>query len=76
MNTTEVFLVAMIIIFALPYLTWRLARTDYWMPLVVVQIVGGIALGPGALGALFPDYYAFVFSPPVIQALNGVAWWR
>jgi Kef-type K+ transport system membrane component KefB len=75
MNTTEVFLVAMIIIFALPYLVWRLGRTDYWMPLVVVQIVGGIALGPGVLGAAFPEYYRFVFNPQVIQALNGVAWW-
>ena len=75
MNTTEIFLVAMIVIFALPYLVWRLGRTDYWAPLVVVQIVTGIALGPGALGAAFPEYYAFVFNPAVIQALNGVAWW-
>ena len=75
MNTTEIFLVAMVIIFAAPYLVWRLGRTDYWAPLVVVQIVTGIVLGPGVLGAAFPDYYAFVFTPPVIQALNGVAWW-
>jgi Kef-type K+ transport system membrane component KefB len=75
MNTTEIFLIAMIIIFALPYLVWRLGRTDYWAPLVVVQIVTGIALGPGVLGAAFPDYYAFVFNPAVITALNGVAWW-
>jgi Kef-type K+ transport system membrane component KefB len=27
------------------------------------------------LGALFPAYYAFVFNPQVIAALNGVAWW-
>jgi Kef-type K+ transport system membrane component KefB len=75
MNTTEIYLVAMIIIFALPYVVWRLGRTDYWAPLVVVQIVTGIVLGPGALGSVFPDYYAFVFNPQVIQALNGVAWW-
>jgi Kef-type K+ transport system membrane component KefB len=75
MNTTEIFLIAMIVIFAVPYLVWRLARTDYWMPLVVVQIVAGIALGPGALGAAFPEYYGFVFNPQVVQALNGVAWW-
>jgi Kef-type K+ transport system membrane component KefB len=55
-NTTEIFLVAMIIIFAVPYLVWRLGRTDYWAPLVVVQIVTGIVLGPGVLGAVFPDY--------------------
>jgi Kef-type K+ transport system membrane component KefB len=75
MNTTEVFLIAMLIIFALPYLVWRLGRTDYWAPLVVVQIVGGIVLGPGVLGAAFPDYYRFVFNPQVVTALNGVAWW-
>jgi Kef-type K+ transport system membrane component KefB len=75
MNTTEVFLVAMLIIFTLPYAVWRLARTDYWAPLVVVQIVGGIVLGPGVLGAAFPDYYRFVFNPTVVTALNGVAWW-
>ena len=32
-------------------------------------------LGPGVLGAAFPDYYAFVFTPDVIIALNGAAWW-
>jgi len=75
MNTTEIYLIAMIIIFAVPYLIWRLGRTDYWAPLVVVQIVTGIVLGPGVLGAAFPDYYRFVFNPTVITALNGVAWW-
>jgi Kef-type K+ transport system membrane component KefB len=75
MNTTEVFLIAMLIIFTLPYLIWRLARTEYFAPLVVVQIITGIVLGPGVLGAAFPAYYQFVFNPPVIGALNGIAWW-
>jgi Kef-type K+ transport system membrane component KefB len=75
MNTTEIFLIAMTIIFTAPYLIWRLCRTDYFAPLVVVQIVTGILLGPGVLGAAFPDYYKFVFSPPVVQSLNGIAWW-
>jgi len=35
---------------------WRVFRTDYRTPLVVVQIVGGILLGPSVLGAAFPDY--------------------
>jgi Kef-type K+ transport system membrane component KefB len=72
---TELYLLAMILIFAVPWLVWRLLRTDYYAPLVVVQIVGGILLGPGVLGALFPAYYETVFAPPVIGALNGVAWW-
>ncbi len=72
---TELFLLALIIIFALPYAFWRLLKTDYYAPLVVVQIVAGILLGPGVLGAAFPAYYATIFAPPVIGALNGIAWW-
>ena len=75
MNTTEIFLIAMSIIFTVPYLIWRLGRTDYVAPLVVVQIITGILLGPGILGRIFPDYYGFVFNPVIVQSLNGIAWW-
>ncbi len=75
MTTTEIFLIALLIIFTVPWLIWRLFRTDHYAPLVVVQIITGILLGPGVLGAAFPDYYAFVFSGPVVSALNGIAWW-
>ena len=75
MSTTEIFLIAMVVIFSIPYLIWRVCKTDYYAPLVVVQIIAGILLGPGVLGAAFPDYYQFVFNPQVIQALNGIAWW-
>ena len=75
MNTTEIFLIAVAIIFTVPYLVWRLGRTEYYAPLVVVQILTGILLGPGILGRAFPDYYAFVFNPTVVLSLNGIAWW-
>jgi hypothetical protein len=75
MNTTEIFLIAMTIIFTVPYLIWRVGKTDYYAPLVVVQIITGILLGPGILGHAFPDYYSFVFNPAVVQSLNGIAWW-
>jgi Kef-type K+ transport system membrane component KefB len=75
MNTTELFLLAMLIVFTLPYAVWRLGRTEYWAPLVVVQIIMGILLGPGVLGSAFPAYYQFIFTPAVIQSLNSVAWW-
>ena len=75
MSTTEIFLLAMTLIFTIPYLIWRVGKTEYYAPLVVVQIITGILLGPGVLGAAFPDYYNFVFTPPVIQLLNGIAWW-
>ncbi|MGI4718277.1 MAG: cation:proton antiporter [Janthinobacterium lividum] len=75
MGTTEIFLIAMLIIFTLPYLIWRLGNTDYFAPLVVVQIITGVLLGPGILGRAYPEYYDFVFNPQVIGCLNGVAWW-
>jgi Kef-type K+ transport system membrane component KefB len=75
MSTTEIFLIAMGMIFTIPYAIWRLGNTDYFAPLVVVQIITGILLGPGIIGRWLPDYYAFVFNPNVVQALNGIAWW-
>lgn len=75
MNTAEIYLIAMGIVFTLPYLIWRLGRTELVAPLVVVQIITGILLGPGVLGAFFPAYYQFVFNPSVVQSLTGVAWW-
>jgi Kef-type K+ transport system membrane component KefB len=75
MSTTELFLVAMLLVFTIPYAIWRVGRTDYYAPLVVVQIITGILLGPGILGAAYPEYYQSVFTPQVIQSLNGIAWW-
>lgn len=75
MGTSELFLLAMIAINALPFLTWRALRLDRIMPLVVIQIVGGILMGPGVLGAAFPNAFHLVFGPSTIAALNGIAWW-
>ncbi|QDK34081.1 cation:proton antiporter [Sphingomonas sp. IC081] len=75
MGLTETYLIALSVILALPYLVWRLLRTEHWAPLVVVQIIGGILLGPGVLGHFAPDFHGFVFTPQVMTALNGVAWW-
>jgi Kef-type K+ transport system membrane component KefB len=74
-TTIELFLVAMTLIFALPWLVWRLLRTDHWAPLVVVQIVTGVVLGPGLLGQAYPEVYRGIFTPAVVQSLNGIAWW-
>ena len=42
MTTTEIYLIAMAIIFTVPYLIWRVGKTDYYAPLVVVQILARI----------------------------------
>ena len=57
MNVTELFLIAMIGIFTIPYLIWRGCRTEYFAPLVVVQIISGILLGPGVFGYFFPEVF-------------------
>jgi Kef-type K+ transport system membrane component KefB len=50
-------------------------KTDYFAPLVIVQIIMGIILGPGVVGAAFPEYHKFLFNPDVVKTLNGVAQW-
>jgi Kef-type K+ transport system membrane component KefB len=75
MGTTELFLIALAVILAIPYLIWRLGGTDAWAPLVVVQILTGVLLGPGLLGGVFPGLFHALFKPDVVLALNGVSWW-
>jgi Kef-type K+ transport system membrane component KefB len=75
MTSAEAFLLALLAVFALPWALWRLAGGGIRLPLVVVQIVVGILLGPGILGQLAPDAHGALFRPEVIQALNGVASW-
>lgn len=74
-NPTEVFLVSLSIIFLLPYLFWKFFKTDNYMPLVVVQIVSGIILGPGLVGKNFPEFYNTIFTEDNIKVLSGIAWW-
>jgi Kef-type K+ transport system membrane component KefB len=71
----ELLLIALLVIFTLPYLLWRFARTDHYAPLVVVQISLGVLLGPGALGAQFPEFYQWLFNPRVIDSLSAIAMW-
>ena len=75
MTTSERFLLAMTLIYTVPALAWRLSRCDRFAPLVVVQIVCGILLGPGVAGAAFPVAFGYLFSPPVIGAMGGIASW-
>jgi Kef-type K+ transport system membrane component KefB len=75
MSVVELYLTALTVIFFVPWAVWRLSGIDSWVPLVVIQIVSGVILGPGILGSLAPTVYQAVFTAPVISALNGVAWW-
>lgn len=74
-NQSEIFLFAMIIIFAVPFLFWKFAKTDSYAPLVVVQIISGIFLGPAIMGNIVPGFYNAIFTSDTINILNGIAWW-
>ena len=75
MTLSETYLLALLIIFTLPWAVWRLLGGTQMLPLVVVQIIFGILLGPGVLGQAVPAVHDTVFSPDVINILNGLALW-
>lgn len=75
METSQSLLLALLLVIALPWLIWRLGRTDAVAPLVVVQILVGILLGPALLGAAFPTFHQTIFTPEVTTALGGIATW-
>jgi Kef-type K+ transport system membrane component KefB len=52
---------------------WRLLGLRRVMPLVVVQILVGIALGPTLFGRFAPDTYHLFFNPATLTPLWGVA---
>jgi hypothetical protein len=62
-----IFLVQALVVIALPVALLRFARLKGLVPLVVIQIVVGIALGPSLFGRLAPGYY-HVFQPNGIIA--------
>lgn len=74
-SQSESFLIAMLIIFGAPFLIWRYLKTDYFMPIVVVQIVIGVIFGPSLLGSYFTDANRAVFSRETLQGLNGISSW-
>ena len=68
-------LAALLLIFTVPYVLWRLIGKDDLLPLVVIQILLGIVLGPGIAGVIAPGHYQSLFTPQVITGLNAIATW-
>lgn len=74
-SITENYLLILLGIFVIPYAVWRIARTDKYAPLVVVQIVMGVVFGPGIFGHYFPGVYGDIFSSETVRMMSGVATW-
>lgn len=75
MSGTESFLLALLVVFTLPYLAWRLLRLERVAPLAIVQIIGGVLLGPGIFGAIAPSLYHGIFTASTIAAITSIANW-
>ena len=75
MSPAQSFLVALLIIFTVPWMVWRFLKLDSCAPLAIIQIIGGVALGPGVLGHFMPQFHAAIFTPATITALGGIANW-
>lgn len=68
-----VFLGQAAILIALPYLLWRHTPVRFLAPLVVVQILVGIGLGPSLLGQAFPALASVLLQGERLAALSGLA---
>ena len=62
-----------LVVVTLPVALLRFSRLKGLVPLVVVQIVVGIAIGPSVFGRLAPDIYQLFFNPAALAPLTGIA---
>jgi Kef-type K+ transport system membrane component KefB len=73
MTPSTIFLVQAFVIVAVPVVLLRVSGLKGLLPLVVVQIMVGIALGPSIFGKLAPDYFEMFTSPAMLSSLSGLA---
>lgn len=67
------FLLETFVIVTVPFVLSRVLRLSGMVPLVVTQILLGIALGPSLLGRVAPDVYEMLFNPATLGPLSGAA---
>jgi Kef-type K+ transport system membrane component KefB len=72
-SPSAIFLLQAFVIVAFPAILRRLTRVKGIMPLVTMQIVVGIALGPSVFGKLAPGYFQIFGSPAALAPLAGLA---
>jgi Kef-type K+ transport system membrane component KefB len=68
-----IFLMQALVIVALPVVLLRYSGLKGLVPLVVVQILVGIALGPSVFGRVAPDLYGILINPTSLSYLSGIA---
>jgi Kef-type K+ transport system membrane component KefB len=72
MTSGLIFLVQALAVVALPVAVLRFSGLKGLLPLVVVQIATGIALGPSLLGRVAPEFYSVFVNPTSLASLSGL----
>ena len=67
-----IFLAQALVVVALPVVLLRFSKLKGLVPLVVVQILVGIALGPSLFGRFAPEAYHLFFNNTALSALSGI----
>ena len=73
MTPSSIFLLQAFVIIAAPVVLLRVSGLKGLMPLVVVQIAVGIALGPSVFGRMAPEYFQMLMNPATLASLSGLA---
>ena len=73
MTPSAIFLLQAFVIVAVPAILRRLTRMKGIMPLVTIQMMVGVALGPSVFGKLAPDTFQMFGSPAALSPLAGLA---
>lgn len=67
------FLVLALVVVVLPVAVLRFSGLKGLVPLVVVQIMVGIALGPSVFGRVAPELFQMFINPASIGSISGIA---
>ena len=73
MAASSIFLIQAFVIVAVPVVLLRVSGLKGLLPLVAVQIMLGIVLGPSFFGKVAPSYFQMFASPAALSSLTGLA---
>jgi Kef-type K+ transport system membrane component KefB len=73
MAASSIFLIQAFVIVAVPVVLLRISGLKGLLPLVAVQIMLGIALGPSLFAKVAPAYFQMFASPAALSSLTGLA---
>jgi Kef-type K+ transport system membrane component KefB len=73
LTPSATFLLEAFVVVAVPVALLRVSGLKGLLPLVVVQIAVGIAMGPSVFGRIAPDYFQMFTNPQTLSSFSGVA---